>query len=291
MSSLFVGISIRRFLASGIVLLTMADCASAEQPVVIYHAGSVYEVSKNVVSNGTSVSSVDRDTLMLRVVAVRSDGMELEYDLPATTPAQARVVEWRFPVRIYKPNQGPSQLLNGPELEVRAEAWLKKAGLPRSACGHYVFTWNVFRIECDPQSVVRMVASFDLGFSLLEDGALYSAALASQPATLRRKWVTPSGAGFDATLTVDPDLVRQSKAEADVVVAEITRKPLSLDDAVRARSAEQVSGTIAVTFETDAAGVVQQRTTVVKLHTMLPNGPAEDRTTTETVQRRFVSGG
>jgi hypothetical protein len=90
-------------------------------------------------------------------------------------------------------------------------------------------------------------------------------------------------------MPVDPDAIRRARAESDVVVGEIMKKPVSLDAALRERAREIVSGTISVTFETDPAGNVRLRTKVTKLETMEPDGRSETETVTETLERRLIS--
>ncbi len=123
---------VSRRLALGAILLMQTACADTGQPPDLARNGAAYEITRNVISKGSIGGSMDRDTLVQRVTGVRPDGVELEYDLPANTPAQVRAAAWQFPVRIFKPTQGNLQLLNGPELEVRVDAWLKQAGLPRT---------------------------------------------------------------------------------------------------------------------------------------------------------------
>src|SRR6185312_8972559 len=92
---------------------------------------------------------------------------------------------WQFPARVFQPFGGPAQLLNGPELEARVDGWLKAAGWSRTACGHWIFTWDAFRIECDPQSVIKTVQSFDLRSADLREGAPYEEAEARGPLVSR----------------------------------------------------------------------------------------------------------
>ncbi|HEX8261566.1 MAG TPA: hypothetical protein VF547_01700 [Allosphingosinicella sp.] len=91
-------------------------------------------------------------------------------------------------------------------------------------------------------------------------------------------------------MEVDPDVVRRGEAESDVVVAELSGKPVTIDAAARERAKQSVSGTISVTLHADAAGNVTKRTKTVVLKVRKPDGPLEKRTATETVERRFVSG-
>ena len=117
-------------------LLFVSACASwsvaslAASPVAIAdRVGAVYEITRDVESagdsNGASTSSsTDRDTLIERVLAVRNDGLELEYDLPADATKEDRASTWQFPVRVFRPFSGAPQLLNRPELENRIKLFV-----------------------------------------------------------------------------------------------------------------------------------------------------------------------
>lgn len=285
-------------------MLLLAVCAGSGSPGIAAtpsqaltsdRAGVVYEMSRAVESaergsNGSTSSSTDQDTLLERVLSVRSDGLELEYDLSKDATMQDRTSNWQFPLRVFKPFSGPPQLLNRAELEERIEGWLKKGGLTHAACGHWVFTWNAFKIECDPQSALATVAAYDLRPGDLRDGFIYSDPQASGPTTLRRVAAGTGGGTFTGIMSVDPERVRREQAEADVVVAEISRKALTLNDAIRARSSEKVSGTLSISFEVDPSGFVRQRTKVTKLETTDSNGAMEHRTATEVLKRRVVTG-
>jgi hypothetical protein len=274
------------------VTFFMVTAAYAQaQPKV----GEEYEIRKSyetseVRSDGGSGSSSGHDTLLERVIEVRPDGLELVFDLPKDATAQDRAREWKFPARVFKPSSGPMQLLNRPELEMRLENWLKAAKWTPEICGHWIFTWNAFRIDCDPQSVIPIIESYDLRSADLRDGASYKVTEARGPGTLARRSIGPDGAKFEAVMEIDPDGARRASAESDVAVGEIMGKPISLEAALRERSKESISGTILVTFETDAVGNVGRRTKVTKVEIKSPDGQTETRTATETTERRLVSG-
>jgi hypothetical protein len=279
----------RQLLAMAAVLLLPA--VAYAQPRV----GDAYEIvrvsdSTEHSSGGLSGSSHDKDTIVERVIAVGETGLELEYDFPASATAQERASNWQLPVRVLKPPRLPILLRNRSELESRVDTWLKAGGLTRAACGRWYFTWNAFRIECDPESVIRMVAAFDLRTDDLRDGAPYKDPMARASAPLRRK---PAGSAGDVVFTVempvDPDVVLRERAEADVIVAELSGKILTLDSALRARAAERISGTITITFDADTAGNVRRRKKVTKLETKREDGQTDTRTTVETLERRPVS--
>jgi len=240
-------------------------------------------------SHGSSGSSHDKDTIIELVIGIRPDGLELEYDLPKASAANARASNWQFPARVFKPFGGPVQLLNGPELEARVDGWLKAAGWSRAVCGHWIFTWNAFRIECDPQSVLKTVELFDLTSTDLRDGAPYKETEAGGPGKLTKKVAGPDDTIFAVEMPVDPDAVRRGRAESDVAVGEIMNKSTTLDAALRERARETVSGTISVAFETDSAGNVRRRTKVTKLDIKRPDGQSETGNVTEILERRLLS--
>jgi len=282
------------FMATIAGLLLLASDTRGESPQSAPKVGEEYEISKRYetsqqTSDGSSGSSRGRDTILERVIGVREGGLELEYDLPKNATAEDRARSWHFPVRVFRPINGSMQLLNRPELEARVEGWLKAAGWTRAVCGRWIFTWNAFRIECDPQSVIKTVEAFDLRSADLREGAPYQETEARGPGTLTRKAAGPNGATFAVVMEIDPDAVRRARADSDVAVGEIVRKPVTLDAALRERAKESVSGTISVTFDTDSAGNVRWRTKVTKVETKGPDGRSERQTVTETVERRAVS--
>lgn len=274
-----------RFIAVAIALLPATTAAQPPRIGETYELKMVREMAEKDSAGGES-SSYDRDVLIERVIAVRADGLELEYDLPKDS--QDRSSNWQFPVRIFKPLSGPPQLLNRAELEVNLDRWLKDAKWTRDICGHWIFTWNAFQIDCDPENAVKIVAEFDLTSVDARDGAPYSDPAASASVTLKAS-TGHNGTVFVADLTVDPNVVHREDAKSDVVVGEIMRKPVTLEAALAERSKEAVSGTIRVTFDTDTDGSVIRRTRLMKLEIKKPNGQSETRTVTQTLERERIS--
>jgi hypothetical protein len=275
------------------VLLLSANSAFAERPLSVAKAGEEYEISRSYqtsqTSDGSSGSSSGRDTLLERVIESRKDGQEVEYDLPKNATAEDRARSWQFPVRVFAPLSGPMELLNRADLETRVENWLKEAGFTRAACGRWIFTWNAFRIECDPHAVLETLEALNLRSIDLREGALYEDAEARVPGKLTRT-AGANGATFTVAMEIDPDAVRRARATSDVAIGEIMQKPVTLDVALSERAKEVVSGTISITLEADANGTVWRRTRVTKVETERPNGQRERETATETVERRLVSG-
>ena len=279
-----------RMLAS---ILFFATAVQAQPPSVARHVGDAYEItltrdSEQSGTNGSSGSSHDQDTVIERVIGVRPDGLELEYDLPADTPKEEKSSTWQFPARVFQPFKGPVQLLDRSGLESRVDAWLKAAKLPRAACGHLIFTWNAFRIECDPDAVIKTVEAFQLPLDIRE-GESYRDPNARVPGALVKKSVGSKGETFSAKMEIDPDIVRRARAETDVGVGEILRKPITLEAALQKHANEAITGTISVDIDVDAAGSVWRRTTLTVLEIKRADGESESQTSTTTLERHRLN--
>jgi len=258
--------------------------ATAEKAGDSYTITSETRTSTRTGDQSTS-TSFDRNAISERVVAVRADGVELQYDANDGSSDANGPNDWRFPARIFRPASGKPQLLNRAELEARRDRWLAQAKLPRTMCGHWYFTWNAFKIECDPQSALEVIAAFDLRSVELRNGAPYRDAGASDAAPLRKTASASGGAVYTVALLPDAAKVRRDRAQSDVVLGEVSRKPVTLETALRAHAADQVTGSITIAFETDAAGVTVARTKTVKLRIKPSTGAAEESETIETLRR------
>jgi hypothetical protein len=253
-----------------------------------YEIRHSYETTEQTSDGNSNGSSSGHTTLAERVLAVRADGIELEYDLPDGATTEERGPEWRLPARVLKRANGQLHLLNGAELEARRDDWLKKAKLSTSACGSWYFTWNAFRVECDPQSIIATIEGYDLGPPLRE-GAPYQLAGARGTGTIIKKASGRGNASFHVLLEVNPESVQRANAESDVVVGQMMKKPVTLEAALRERAKESVSGTIAITFDTDCAGNPWRQRRVTKLVTKRADGVTETKTSTAVLEKRLVS--
>ncbi|MCI5045633.1 MAG: hypothetical protein MRY72_13130 [Aquisalinus sp.] len=257
-------------------------------------AGDVYEIrlerKSKTSGEGSSGSSSSKSSLIERVIEVNPDGLILEFDLPLDSSAEDRAREWQFPARVNRALDGSLSLANAAELESRNQDWLERGNIDPSNCGRWVFTWTAVKIECDPQSVLRILEPFDLRIDNLRAGAQYMeyGALAPQPLALAPN-NNSNGKSFVVKLDVDPDTTRLERAESDIIVAEIMGdQPPSLDEALQARSAEKISGTITVTIDTDGSNRVARRVRIFEVETTKENGSVDQEVVTETVQRELV---
>ena len=228
--------------------------------------------------------------MLERVIAVSNLGLELEFDLPTDAAEEDRARIWKFPARIFHSSDGVMRLLNGDDLEKRIDHWLAAAEMTREMCGRWIFTWNAFRVECDPKSVVADIEAINLLSTDLREGAVYQQPETLGSGTLSRISDGLNGATYTVRFAVDPDAVRRSRAESDVVVGEIMQDPVTLEAALDERSDESVSGTVEVTFDVDPSGNPTRRTVVTTLETVKPDGVRETDRRTVTVERRLASG-
>src|SRR5262249_37418222 len=89
-----------------VALLLPAIVARAGTGLRAPQVGDTFEIvqtreSVQQGSHGSSGSSHDKDTIIERVVGVRADGLELEYDLPKATAPEERAGNWQFPARVF----------------------------------------------------------------------------------------------------------------------------------------------------------------------------------------------
>lgn len=287
-------LTLMRALALMLGLLACAGNAEARQVVSPQdRVGDTYELDllrsmRSAADDGSSSSSNSGGMLVERVLAIRDEGLELEFDLPPNATAEERARDWAWPVRVLKSPDGTLDLLNAPELERRIDAWLVLADLPREACGHWIFTWTAFKIECDPQSVMSTLAAYDLRVRDLREGALYPVPGGLPPAPLRLESATPEASVFISETPVDADQLRLERAESDVVAGDIMGEPKTLEAALEDRAGEQITGTITLTLSVDANGRVTSRTTATQLVITDAEGVVERTTSTQTVERRLL---
>ena len=244
-----------------------------------------YETSNE--GGGSTGTSRGHDAIEERVIGIRQDGVELEYDLLSSATPQDRAREWIFPARVLRQADGSLRLLNRSELEARLKRWLRAANWTRKICGRLIFTWNAFRIDCDPESALEVVRTYDLRSVDLREGATYQLPGARGAGSLRRVSSGADGRTFRVVLDVDPDAVRRDRAESDVAVGEIMRQPVTLETAVLRHAGEQISGTIEVTFEADFVGNARRQTRVTRLEIVGQAG-REIQTRTDILERRRI---
>lgn len=278
----------------GATTCLFAATAARSEPSVPARVGEEYEITQSYEtseqsSDGSSASSSGHNTLLERVTAVRPDGLELVYDFPRHASAKDRAREWKFPAQVFRSSDGSLRLLNRSELETRLETWLKAANWTRQICGRWIFTWSAFRIDCDPQSVIPIIQSYDLRGSDLRHDASFKVPEARTSGVLRLESTGSGVSTFTTLVEIDPQFVHRTRAASDVATGEIMQKPITLEAALRERSKEDVSGTVSITIEAESGGGVRRLTKVTNIQTRLPDGQTKTQTATERLERGNLS--
>ncbi|QLC21233.1 hypothetical protein HFP51_02940 [Parasphingopyxis sp. CP4] len=274
-----------------LVIPILAACAQPiEQRANVGDAFSItlqYETSSQT-TGGSESSSRGHQSIVERVIAVEDDGLTLEYDLPSSVSEEERARHWQYPARVFRSRSGEQQLLDRELLEDRVSEWLDRFEIPRSACGHWLFTWNAFQIVCDPESVLQSIAQYDLRPTNLRDGGLFHDPVALGPGQFVRSATDAGELQFVVEMAVDPDKIRQERVEADLVAAEIMGRELTEEEASYARASEEITGSAVVTFHTDADGQIIRRTREVSLEIRLTDGSLETSTSSQVLSRELM---
>lgn len=251
---------------------------------------SLHHESESSTSDGSgSSSSSGGHQIMERVLAVYEQGIALEYDFPPDTSDEDRKREWEFPLQVFRPSDGEMRLLNRHALEKRRGEWLKRAGWTDQICGDWIFTWNAFYINCDPEKAVESITPFGLRFLHIEDGMSFTDPLAAAPGEIKKIDSEPSGDSFSVQLQIDPEAVRKERAQSDVVVAKFSGKTVTFEEALEARRNETIDGTMTIRFDTDVSGDVVRRIKSIELKTTDQEGVIETERLTKTTSRQPLS--
>lgn len=264
------------------VLLTL-QAAAVDDP----DASRTYQVAlktetESHSSDGSRSSSRSNDVLVERVVSSDDDLLVLEYDLPADITPDERDRTWEFPARVAKRSGQPFALLNEGEIAERNRAWRERAGIGEEYCGTWYFTWNAFKVECDPEAVLETLRPLDFGHAPLRAGDAYTDRVGRESVPLQRTGGGRAPTALTAVMSVDPTVVRKEFEETRSVVAQIVGP--SASDAARP-DLEDVSGTVTVTFVLDERGRPLSRNRVVETSLLMSDGTSERRTTDQTVSR------
>ncbi|MEQ3648906.1 hypothetical protein [Hyphomonas sp.] len=274
---------------SGVFLIS-ACVIESSRPSTPEIEGTNFEVrvsyenkSEGGSSNG---SSRGHSTLAERILKADRSGVLIEYDFPEDTTEEERLPEWRYPTRLLVESNGTVRLMNADELETRNFDWRSRANISEDACGSWYFTWNAFKVECDPNSMIADLEAFRVPVLHIQEGTEISepGAVSAEPLLLTQK----SPRRFRANFDLDPEVIRQARAEEDVIVSKfLDDDPITFDQALERRAAEEISGTLTTTLELDNEGRVVKRTRLSLISITLPDGLSERQTSSQTTIREI----
>lgn len=231
----------------------------------------------------SSSRSSGHSTLIERVLELEPETISLEYDLPEGMPEERRRMDWRFPARVRIDSHGTAELLNSSELARRNLEWREAAGIPEDACGQWYFTWTAMKIECDPQSVVEFLEPFLLVGLEAYEGSILTEQGTSETQTLQM--VEDQPRRLQAIFQLSPETIRETQAEADVVVAQFSGAEKTLEDALLERANHQVSGQLTTQLDLDGEGRVIRRTRETEVNIVFPDGLSERQTQSQVTTR------
>lgn len=282
---------------AAVCLTVYAGCANAAPA---FREGEVYEIltsyeTSEEGSDGSTGTSSGYDTIVVKIVKVTNEGLELEYDLPvdyqdipAEKKALAREQFWQFPARIFEPTGGPKQLLNAAELERRLDIWLSKAKIERSLCGRWYFTWDAFKVECDPQSVLAQVETFDPTVRTIRDGIAYPDDAALEPIILKQNAAKTMPLSFSGSGPIDANKIRKAAAEQRVITSQILRNETTMEEALKQQANDKISGIVTVMIETDSDGEIIKKTHTRAVNTITPDNVSTKRIVTSVTERKKI---
>ena len=200
------------------------------------------------------------------------------------------LADWQLPVEVRECDDQPPVIVNQKEMLARLDAFLAAAKVSREACGKHYFTWNVFKIECDPETVLDTVAGINLGGIPLHDGADYEVPRTGIRVTLALVETTPDGRHtFTSSGAIDPAFLRQEAANTIMVVTEIMCEAVTREQAIAQMEDYQFSGEAKIVLVDDPATGTITQTVTSDVREVNAIGEVETRWT-ETVVTRQRAG-
>lgn len=218
-----------------------------------------YETETTGTDGEVTSSASGRQAIAERVIATTPEGIEAEFSLPFD-PEDIRGNErWMFPARMTIAPDGTMTLRNAEELAARNAAWLAEAEWTAEVCSRWAFSWTAVQIRCDPGAAIEAVEGYGMHPGGLAEGQPFALEGALGPVVLSRKGESAGRIVLTGTGPVDPAHIRKQEALGALVVAEVSGEKLTPEQAEAKAAGIAASGTLTVTFEVDAAGMVWKR--------------------------------
>lgn len=241
-------------LALALALLAASPAAAQD-----YVLQLEYETETRGDDGEVTSSASGRQPIAERVIAATPEGMELEYSLPFD-PEEIRGNErWMFPARMRVAPDGAKTILNPDELLARNAAWLAEADWPREVCSRWGFSWTAYQVRCDVEAAIEAADTYGMQPGRIAEGQPFALKGALGPVVLARAGEKDGRIVLTGTGPVDPAFIREREARGALVVAEVSGEALTPAEATAKTAAITATGTLTVTFEIDAAGLVWRR--------------------------------
>jgi hypothetical protein len=242
-------------LALTIAALILAAPATAQD----YVLQLAYETETRGDDGEVTSSASGRQPIAEKVIAATPEGTELEYALPFD-PEDVRGNErWMFPARMRVAPDGTLTILNTEELLARNAAWLAEAEWTTEVCSRWAFSWTAVQIRCDPEAAIEAVETYGMHPGRIAEGQPFALEGALGPVVLSRAGESEGRIVLTGSGPVDPAHIRKQEALGALVVAEVSGEQLTSEQAEARAAGITASGTLTVTFEVDASGMVWKR--------------------------------
>jgi hypothetical protein len=242
-----------------LLTLTAALLLAAPATAQDYVLRLEYEAETTGAEGDVTSSSSGRQAIAERVIAATAQGTEVEYALPWDDEDIRGNEKWMFPVRLMVAPDGSKTILNAPELLARNAAWLAEAEWTREVCSRWVFSWTAVQIRCDPAAAIEAVDTYGMRPGTIAEGQPFALEGALGPVTLTRAGEQDGRIVLTGSGLVDPAYIREREARGALVVAEVSREALTPEEAEAKAATISATGTLTVTFEIDADGMVWKR--------------------------------
>jgi hypothetical protein len=204
-------------------------------------------------------SSSGRQAIAEKVIAATAQGTEVEYALPWDDEDIRGNEKWMFPVRLMVAPDGSKTILNEAELVARNAVWLAEAEWTREVCSRWGFSWTAYQVRCDPAAAIEAVETYGMRPGTIAEGQPFALEGALGPVTLMRSGAQDGRIVLTGSGPVDPAFIREREARGALVVAEVSRETLTPEEAEAQAATISATGTLTVTFEIDADGMVWKR--------------------------------
>lgn len=247
-----------------IAIFPFAVCAATHSLAQASKGPETFEIAirYETRSEGSGMSGSSRGGYLYREQIFASEGAcrLRRFDVIDDPESPRPLALWEMPVEVRECEGQPAEIANREAMLERLNAFLSAAELPREACGRHYFTWNVFRIECDPDFALETVKRIDLGSLTIEDGAPFF--VHDTGTRVKLKLVESRDQGlrrFIGSGAIDPKTLREQTAKTIMVVAEVSGEEVSHEGAMAQIAEHRFSGEVSVTIVEDP---VEERITL-----------------------------
>lgn len=231
---------------------------------------SEYETKSEWVDGSGSSSSSGGQVLIETYLGETEVGKLYNYDLPRDEDGKSNSNFWYFPAHVVEKSDGSLVLADREGIEKRIDQWLVQRKWPRKLCGRWSHGGGFpYKVDCDPDSILRQIAELDLRFPKLVEGQTFEHPLGKEPAVLQPS--EDSENSLKAVFELSTDAARKDEVEQALILAEMLDEDLTREQAEAEALETSYNGSITVEFVLDEAGKVISKTEYASFTVSTPN--------------------